>query len=288
MKNMQQGALVLALGALGTMGCGGGDSGAVDAGTSSVDAAVMLTDSRQGDPDGGLLTCATKPSVGLADLSGNWVLRAAGAQVVKAAGQLFHMKSVKVALVTVTQVGASVTLDGHVCDRIQQDDPKNPAKVVIPDAWRLTEWPFKRSGTFSAGTLTLPNAVDVVGARLINPMTDQLPIDASDPRLVDDDNDGKPGITINLTGTFTGSLYCAQRDQSTLEGVAVGPDRVEGGMTYVSEQSVADSSNPLIKATYSLATSSPDPAACSSSFVMVKVPATTTCQWVRDNEATLF
>ncbi len=293
MKNMQMGAIFFALGALGTMGCGGGDSGAGDASASAdasgvVDASTMLADSRPDDPDGGLVSCATKPSVGLADLSGTWVLRAAGAQVVNAAGSIFHVKSVKVALVQVTQVGNAVSLDGLICDRIQQDDPKNPAKVVIPDAWRLTEWPFKRTGTFSAGTLSLPNAVDVVGARLTNPTTDKLPTEATDPRFVDDDHDGNPGITINLTGMFAGSLYCAQRDLSILEGVSVTADRIEGGMSYVSEQSVADSKPSQIKALYSLSVSSPDPAACSSSFVMVRVPATATCQWVRDSEATIF
>lgn len=286
MNNKQMGVLVFAL---GTMACGGSDSNSpsLDA-AGDVDAAVVdaAMDVRQADPDGGLLACATKPSVAVADISGTWVLRAAGAQVVNAAGSVFHVKSVKVVLVKATQVGDAVTLDGHVCDRIQQDDPKNPAKVVIPDAWRLTEWPFKRSGTFVAGVLSLPSAVDVVGAHLTNPGTDPLPTEANDPRLADDDSDGKPGITINLTGSFSGSLYSAQRDESALQGLAISAERIEGGMTYASQQSVVDSSNPQIKLLYGLSITSSDPTACSSSFVMVKVPDVATCQWVRENEAT--
>jgi hypothetical protein len=266
---------------------GGGGGQAADA-SEGLDAGVAPADLRPENTQDGLLACATKPAVNVADLSGTWVLRAAGAQVVTADRSVFHMKSVKVALVNVTQAGDAVTLDGHVCDRFQEDDPNNPAKVVIPDAWRKTEWPFKRSGTFSAGTLTLPNAVDVVGASLANPTTDKLPTDKDDPRLVDDDKDGQPGITINLTGTPTGSLYCAQRDQSTLAGVTVAADRVEGGMTYVSDQSVVDSKPSGLKTLYSLSKSNPDPTACSSSFVMVRVADTATCEWVRDNENTLF
>jgi len=94
------------------------------------------------------------------DLSGTWVLETIGAQTVTAPtyANPFHLQSIGVILVQVTQTGSDVTLDGHYCNRIQNDNSNNPAKVVIPDAWRLTEFPIQRSGTFAnngAGQLEL-------------------------------------------------------------------------------------------------------------------------------------
>jgi hypothetical protein len=145
-----------------------------------------------------------------------------------------------------------------------------------------------------AGTsISSHGLIEVVGARLANPACDALPTDPNDPRLVDDDNDGLPGITIGLKGLISGTLQCVQRQATALHGVVVAADRVEGGMVYESEQSVVESEPADLKSLYELSTSSTDPTACSSSFVMVKVPDATDagvvdCDWVRDNEVALL
>jgi hypothetical protein len=74
--------------------------------------------------------------------------------------------------------------------------------------------------------------------------------------------------------------------------VAVDPVRVEGGMAYESDQSVFASDPPNIKILYTGSTASADPTACSSTFVMVKVPeaadaGVVDCDWVRANEVFL-
>jgi hypothetical protein len=74
--------------------------------------------------------------------------------------------------------------------------------------------------------------------------------------------------------------------------VAVAADRIEGGMTYESDQSVIASDPASIKTLYQMSKSSADSAVCSSSFVMVKVSdavaGTVDCDWVRANEAPLL
>jgi hypothetical protein len=238
------------------------------------------------------------------DLSGTWVLETIGAQTVTAPtyANPFHLKSLGVILVQVVQNGNDVTLNGQYCDRIQHDDPKNPAQVVVLDPWRQTPFPVQRSGTFAPDdsgrwTLTLPSAIEVAGANLVNPATDALPVDLNDPRLVDSDNDLHPGISVGLGGSpgslITGTIWSVQRQTTALHGVAVAVDRVEGGMAFQSDQSVIASDPAYIKDLYSLSTSSADPAACSSTFIMVKVPdaadaGVVDCAWVRANERALL
>ncbi|MGD0045277.1 MAG: hypothetical protein ABSE84_33575, partial [Isosphaeraceae bacterium] len=159
------------------------------------------------------LCASAAGAASVTDLSGTWVLETIGAQTVTAPtyANPFHIKSIGVILIQVIQTGNDVTLAGNYCDRVEQDDPNDPAQVVIPDAWRLTPWPVQRSGSFAPDesgqlTLTLPTLIEVVGARLANPACDALPTDPNDPRLVDDDNDGLPGITIGLKGLISGTL----------------------------------------------------------------------------------
>lgn len=247
------------------------------------------------------MLCTCNPALASAtDLSGTWVLETIGAQTVTAPTypNPFHLKSIGVILVQVSQTGTDVTLTGHYCDRLQDDDPKNPAKVIVLDPWRLTPFPIQRSGSFAPDgsgrlVLTLPIAYEVAGADLANPATDPLPTDPTDPRLVDTDNDGYPGISVGLSGLITGTLRSVQRQSTVLRGLAVAANRVEGGMVFQSDQSIVASDPPNIKSLYSLSVSSPDPAACSSSFVMVKVSedadaGVVDCDWVRANEGTLL
>ncbi len=247
--------------------------------------------------------CTNKPALpSVMDLSGTWVLEMIGAQTVTAPtySNPFHLKSIGVILVQVTQIGSDVALAGHYCDRIQHDDSANPAKVVIPDAWAHTAFPIQRSGTFADNgsgqlELLLPTAIEVAGANLADPACDALPTDPNDPNshVVDVDGDGFPGLTVNLTGNLlSGSLMSVQRQATTLHGVAVAADRIEGGMTYESDQVVVESDPPSIKNLYLVSKSSADPAVCASTFLMVKVPdddaGAVDCVWVRANESTLL
>ena len=272
----------------GGAGQAGGAGGAPATGCVDLGAAPLCT----GNP--------ASPSV--TDLSGTWILQTTGAQTVTAPtyANPFHLKSINVMLVQVTQTGTAISLTGNYCDRIQHDDPNNPAKVIVIDAWRLTQLPVARNGTFAPDaqgqlTLTLPTLIEVVGAVLTDQACEALPTDPNDPRLFDTDSDGYPGISVGLEGLITGTLRSVQRQATALQGVAVAADRVEGGMAYESDQSVVASDPPYIKSLYTLSVSSADPAVCSSSFVMVKVQVPDAvvasggqCAWVRDQEATLL
>jgi hypothetical protein len=243
--------------------------------------------------------CTTQvPASAVTDISGTWVLETIGAQVVQVPGftQPFHIKSISTALVQVTQAANAVTFDGQYCNRIQQDDPKNPAQVQVQEAWRLTPSPVQRTGTYSpdaAGvwTLNMPAVVETFGARLPDPACDTLPLEPSDVRMFDDDHDGAPGISVGLQGLVTGTLRSVQRQVTSLTGVALLAERIEGGMSYSSDQTVVASEPANIQCLYRTSQSFTDPTPCSSSFVMVKVSPSAgavDCAWVRTNQKALL
>jgi hypothetical protein len=281
-------------------GCSGGSSSATPDAAAAV-AADAAPPSNNTCTDGGVAPsiCTINPALAsVTDLTGTWVLATIGAQLVNVPSftEPLQIKSVSVMLAQVVQTGNDVTFTGQYCDRIQQDDPKNPAQVVVGESWRLTPTPFARTGTFApdlAGvpTLVLPSFVEVFGARLTDQACEILPVDSTDPRLFDDDNDGYPGISVQLTRMIVGSLRSVQRQSTALTGVVVAENRIEGGMAYLSDQSVVDSIPPSIKARYAGSTAFADPAACASSFVMIKVPddaVPVDCEWVLANENALL
>lgn len=86
-----------------------------------------------------------------------------------------------------------------------------------------------------------------VGIRLDDPANESLPDDPNDPRIVDDDGDGNPGITVTIevTEDITGELYIARREVFAYEALLESPDRIVGTVTDDSEQLVIGASDPI-------------------------------------------
>lgn len=86
-----------------------------------------------------------------------------------------------------------------------------------------------------------------VGIRLDDPANESLPTDPADPRIVDDDGDGQPGITVTIkvSDDLSGELYIARREIFAYEALLVEPDRLEGQVTDKSEQLVIGASDPI-------------------------------------------
>lgn len=62
--------------------------------------------------------------------------------------------------------------------------------------------------------LSRPATPTGIGVRLEDPANDPLPTDPDDPRIADDDGDGKPGVTARITVTpeLSGEIYLARRE----------------------------------------------------------------------------
>ena len=109
--------------------------------------------------------------------------------------------------------------------------------------------PVEVSGEPGAWELTRPATPTPVGIRLDDPTTESLPTDPDDPRIVDDDGDGKPGITVEvrLGDTFEAELYLARREIFAYDLVQDGPDSMSGTVRDSSEQLVIGASDPILE-----------------------------------------
>jgi hypothetical protein len=82
-----------------------------------------------------------------------------------------------------------------------------------------------------------PKSVVVSGANLTDPANDDLPTSADDPRVVDADNDGNPGVTIGAGPE--GDEYLVSRTCPTsMTGTIVSSNEVNGTATATSESSI--------------------------------------------------
>ena len=86
-----------------------------------------------------------------------------------------------------------------------------------------------------------------IGIELEDPANDVLPTDPDDPRIVDADGDGNPGITstVRITEDLQGEIYLARREIFAYDVSLVRPDRLEGTITDSSEQLVLGASDDI-------------------------------------------
>ncbi|EYF00902.1 hypothetical protein [Chondromyces apiculatus] len=275
------GAVALILGAL-IAGCGSSDGG--EGGNSPTGAGG----GGAGGAGGGSGDCAPQAATEVTDVSGTWALLQVGSLNVLPQGFTTPITNriVDLLLVKSDQTGEQVTLSGEYCDHYTEEEDAF-VKASIPVAYRDSLVDVERVGTFAAGQLRVPELVEVVGASLSSP-TEALPTEPDDARLFDQDGDQKPGVTIALSGLVDGEVYVAERKKTTLDGVAVSADRIEGLTSFSSEQSVVDADPANLKDQVASSEQSTDPNACNSYFVMLRVDDAMTCETLRTQRETLF
>ena len=90
--------------------------------------------------------------------------------------------------------------------------------------------------------------VEVRGARLSDPERDPLPTRSdyeaspADPRLWDQDGDGRVGMTTLTDGVLRGEIYIVQRVRLALSGEQVDADRLHGLVVAQTEEHLLDAS----------------------------------------------
>jgi hypothetical protein len=86
-----------------------------------------------------------------------------------------------------------------------------------------------------------------IGIDLEDPANEVLPSDRDDPRIIDSDGDGFPGVTahIKITDDLQGDLYIARREIFLYDVTQESPDRFVGFITDESEQLVVGASNEI-------------------------------------------
>ncbi len=142
--------------------------------------------------------------------------------------------------------------------------------------------PFALPVTFAQSWTT-----ELHGVRLEHPETDPLPTDPNDPRVFDQDGDGKPGITVHACalGVITGDVYVIERLRTRIEGQVASSDRIEGQVEGTVEQVILGASNALFLGSI---VSRPDPVSSHSRFVLQRMDPAWTCDEILSHSAALF
>lgn len=92
-----------------------------------------------------------------------------------------------------------------------------------------------------------PETPAPIGIDLADPANEVLPTDPDDPRIIDSDGDGNPGVTahIRISDEIEGDLYIARREIFHYDVTQESEDRMVGTITDSSEQLVLGASNEI-------------------------------------------
>jgi hypothetical protein len=194
-----------------------------------------------------------------------------------------------VALVAWTRRGLDVTWTETLCGLSSTE--AHTAQITYPDAFLDALPPATRVGRLdraeAGAAFTAGPFADVIGVQLDDPANDAMPTRASDPRVFDQDGDGHPGMTIDISagwGFVEGSLYLAQRNIQSMEGTVVATDRIEGYLDVDMEQVILGAT----RDDFLEQLNTPDPTRSANWFVLQQVDASMDCAALLRDQRTIF
>ena len=148
-----------------------------------------------------------------------------------------------------TEVDGEIVDSSRFCFSEQRTD--QPIETSLSDAGtqaiRPPSTPVEVDEVDGVLRVRRPATPTPVGIALDDPATEPLPNDPADPRIVDDDGDGEPGVTVSIrvSDDLSGELYIARREIFAYEAFLREPDVLTGVVTDDSEQLVIGASDPI-------------------------------------------
>jgi hypothetical protein len=112
--------------------------------------------------------------------------------------------------------GGSLVATDSFCSSEHRSD--QPISVELSDtatrAITPVPTPVTLTVTDGRARISRPETPTGIGVDLEDPANDPLPTDPNDPRIADDDNDGKPGVTatVRVSEDLSGEIYLARRE----------------------------------------------------------------------------
>lgn len=226
------------------------------------------------------------------ELSGVWALRIADEELVTSE-TLSTTETVTIytlARVVLAHRDVEVDVETQIC-AINSTPFSNFTTIHPPAA--IASLPIDQNNaklsTLSIGaSFDAERRVELMGWRsMLDPVLDQLPETADDPRVIDGDNDQFPGVTLEVTGLVSGEISVASRVIVTLHGTVIDGDRIEGRAETTRARNILDATNDLL---LGAVTFSRSPRAAGSYFVLVRLPPDIqpNCESLIDREEELF
>ncbi len=172
---------------------------------------------------------------GAGTMSGTWLLYHERSSCVFGQEQLTHATY----LIDIAQEGPTLVETRRLCKTALT--PMFGMEVVVPDAvLGAIEFVAVDRGLVSTlklgGTYTSSTEVALWGVTLDQPLTEALPVEASDARVIDQDGDGQPGVTLEVGSEC--KRYQGQRQIIRYTGTFVAPNRIDGASSGVTDLNV--------------------------------------------------
>jgi len=189
----------------------------------------------------------------------------------------------------IVQTGSLLVLSATYCSTTF--DNGSALRTTVDQAFARSLAPIVLQATLDDSSdpeqLTQSWATELHGVRLENPETDPLPTYAGDPRVFDQDGDGRPGITVRACalGAITGDVYVVERLRTQLVGEVVSPNRIEGRVEGSVEQVILGATNALF---LGVIVSRPDPIAANSFFVLQRIDSAWSCDDILAQRVAVF
>jgi hypothetical protein len=148
--------------------------------------------------------------------------------------------------------------------------------------------PVEVSGEPGELRVVRPATPTPIGIELEDPANESLPTDPNDPRIVDADGDGNPGVTANIkvSEELQGQLFLARREIFAYDVTQVSEDRLEGTIADDSEQLIIGASDPIFASSGGQWTQVDDPER--NPVIWVRVDDDWDCERLAEERDALF
>lgn len=183
------------------------------------------------------------------NLTGTWAQRQVTTSLASApfVGDI-HTTTTTLFRVEMVQTGASVSTLVRVCD-IQTESTGSVQSTVSNSYIEAIDISERQTWVRQHGDdirFFQEPSFRVLGATLENPAVDPLPDSPDDARIIDQDSDGHPGVTITVAGPIDGAIYIVQRVSNVLCGDVIDGETMVGTVSWEIEQFTIGASNFLL------------------------------------------
>lgn len=222
------------------------------------------------------------------DLSGTWaqVVVHRSLSAIPVVGDVASETTTRL-LVTLAQEGTKVRASARVC--AMQIDGSKLVRTSIPAALVRAmphqTWETEFSNTGASPRLAPWSRWDVLGARLSAPDRERLPTVPEDARVVDQDGDGRPGVTVAVRGLIDGEIFVVQKGWSELRPERVTQDSISGSVAWQQTQTILGASSRFLT---SGPPTRPDPAPKANWFAAKRLEQGADCAQVKALPAGFF
>ncbi|RZA14391.1 MAG: hypothetical protein EOP10_28125 [Proteobacteria bacterium] len=221
-------------------------------------------------------------------LPGTWARVQLLTSEASALGTKSKTKVARYSLVTFANNGDEIVASEKVCEIATANSGSSSISFAPSILKAIPDSSYSYLPNAQGTALARPAAVEALGLALKDPAVGALPTSASDSRVIDQDNDGNPGVTVNVEAkvviTISAELYVAQRTFWSESLTNITADTINGSVNWTQEQTILGSSNSLFTTVKPKVTTLP----AESSVTLRKLSAGAGCADVIAQKTKLF